>query len=205
MIQELVSALFPRFCMACQKPGKYLCDECHLQLRFASGPLAPQMLGHQATFIFGGPIQKLIHDLKYEAQFWVLDFLGEFIKKTKMDFSKIDCVIPVPLHSKRLRERGYNQSALLAKIWAKNLRCCSYPETLVRTIDTPSQTGLSQAARRANVKNVFAVTNPKTILDQSILLVDDVHTTGATLNEAARVLKEAGAKQVQTWSVAMVM
>jgi ComF family protein len=183
--------------MGCHRRGSYLCDECRLQVRFAPDT--------SAIFIFDGLVQNLIHALKYDAQFWVLDFLGEFIIKSKSDFSKIDKVIPIPLHVKRLRERGYNQSVLLAQSWSRKLRCRLDPTTFVRTVDTPSQTGLSREVRRANVKGVFTVMKPQTVLDQSILLVDDVRTTGATLDEAACVLREAGAKQVRTWSVAMVL
>lgn len=203
VIQEFVSALFPRSCMGCQKLGHYLCDDCRSQAKLA--PLSTQASSTRAIFAFDGLIKNLIHAFKYEAQFWVLDFLDEFIKKSREDFLQIDCVIPVPLHPKRLRERGYNQSALLAKTWAQNLRQHSHPEALTRMIDTPSQTGLSREARKENVKNAFLAKNPKQILGRSILLVDDVRTTGATLSEAARVLKEAGAKEVQKWSIAAVL
>lgn len=158
-----------------------------------------------AIFVFDGLVQKLIHAFKYEAQFWVLDFVNEFIKKSEDDFLDIDCIIPVPLHSRRLRERGYNQSALLGRLWARKWECDFFLEELVRVFDTPSQTGLSREGRRDNVKNAFVVKKPKIISGRSILLVDDVCTTGATLNEAAHVLKEAGAKDVQTWTIAMVL
>jgi ComF family protein len=122
----------------------------------------------------------------------------------------IDLIIPVPLHPKRMRSRGFNQAYLLAlaavKDKLKQTHLLTRPniavKTLIRIRATPPQTGLKRELRQKNIRNAFAVTRSETIKAKSILLVDDVYTTGATVNECARMLKKAGADRVAVLSLA---
>jgi ComF family protein len=113
-----------------------------------------------------------------------------------------DLVMPVPLHRRRLVRRGFNQSALLAAAVTRKLRCRLDVTTLVRVIATPPQTAQDVERRSVNVHNAFAVRYPERVADLKLLLVDDVLTTGATVNECARVLRAAGALRVDVLTIA---
>jgi ComF family protein len=108
----------------------------------------------------------------------------------------IDCVVPVPLHWLRRWRRGYNQSATLAKAWAARLRVPFLPRALRRIKNTKQQSGLSPAARRANIHGVFRAAKSIPLAAKTVLLIDDVMTTGSTAHEAARTLRAAGARRV---------
>jgi len=116
-----------------------------------------------------------------------------------------DLVVPVPLHPKRLRWRGFNQAALLAAEVARRLDCKLDTISLVRVVATPPQTALDLETRRRNVRRAFAVRRPDRIVNQRVLLVDDVMTTGATANECARTLRAAGARSVDVFTLARVL
>lgn len=111
-----------------------------------------------------------------------------------------DLIVPVPLHVRRLKERGFNQALLLAQALPGRL----LRDTLVRTRHTQPQTGLSPKARRENVRRAFAVRRPEVVKGKSVLLVDDVYTTGATVRECSRALLAAGAREVRVLTVARV-
>ncbi|HJU11118.1 MAG TPA: ComF family protein [Candidatus Binataceae bacterium] len=113
-----------------------------------------------------------------------------------------DLVIPVPLHRRRLRWRGFNQAALLGAAVASRMNCMMDAVTLARIRDTPPQTMQHSAERRLNVRGAFAVTRPARIANRKVLLVDDVMTTGGTLDECARTLLAAGARQVDVFTLA---
>lgn len=117
----------------------------------------------------------------------------------------IDLVVPVPLHPRRLRRRGYNQSAVLARHLARLLGRPVGPTVVVRTRDTPSQTALALDARTRNVAGAFLVRRPADVLGRSILLVDDVWTSGATVRAVATTLCEAGAATVDVVTIARVL
>ena len=114
-------------------------------------------------------------------------------------------LVPVPLHPRRERERGFNQASLLAwrvgRAWGVRVR----DDVLVRAVATPSQTELDAPARRANVRNAFRLRRPELIVGRHVLLVDDILTTGATLSECARCLREGGAATVGALTVARVV
>lgn len=114
----------------------------------------------------------------------------------------IDLIVPVPLHVKRLRERGFNQALILIRKWAKQEQIIFDGLTLYRNRWTEPQTTLSRIERWKNIKGAFSLRHPGRIKGRKILLVDDVYTTGATVNECARVLMKAGAKFVDVLTLA---
>ena len=115
---------------------------------------------------------------------------------------QFDLVIPVPLHLQRLRWRGFNQSLLLAQAIGRNHHVPVEPFLLERTRPTVPQTELTEKGRRSNVQGAFAVNTPERIQEAHVLLIDDVYTSGATVNECARVLRRNGAAAVDVFTLA---
>jgi ComF family protein len=152
-----------------------------------------------AGYLYRGAIMEAIHQFKYGEKTFLSNSLGPLLSQ----FAKGLCeksdnllTMPVPLHPKRLRERGFNQSLLLARHVAEDLDTELDFLSLRRVRYTSPQTGLGKEERRKNVRAAFHVENPDAVKGMSILLVDDVATTGNTLNECARVLRKSGCKSV---------
>jgi ComF family protein len=117
----------------------------------------------------------------------------------------VDLIVPVPLHLRRLRARGFNQSAVLARHVARHLGCPVALRTLVRTRDTPSQTSFGPLERALNVAAAFAVRDPARVRDRTVLVIDDVWTSGATATAVARTLRASGAAAVDVATIARVL
>ncbi|HKC40448.1 MAG TPA: phosphoribosyltransferase family protein [Gemmatimonadales bacterium] len=141
-----------------------------------------------------------VHALKYGGLPRIADDLATAMRKRQSPADGAAVLVPIPLATKRLRTRGYNQSAMLARALARQWRIPVIPDLLVRTRETPTQTALTPDTRLANVRAAFAVANDQCsmIIDHwTLIIVDDVFTTGATLAEAARALEQAGATRVE--------
>ncbi len=152
-----------------------------------------------AIALFKGPIRELVYALKYQAGLWALDDMRCLIAEAiDLDgFVDDSILVPVPLHPRKLRERGYNQSALLAREVCKALVGPSSSDLLQRVIDTPSQTRFNRSERRRNLKNAFSLRQNRAIDPaKRYIIVDDVFTTGSTINACAAALRSAGAKRV---------
>jgi ComF family protein len=152
--------------------------------------------------IFEGRVRTALHALKYRRDLG----LGEALAPSLMDFVEelawpVDTLVPVPLAPRRLAERGYNQVALIARLISSGLRLSYSPDALVRVRETRSQVGLDRPDRQANVRDAFRGVSGK-VRQRTILLVDDVATTGATLSACARALRAAGAADVYAVTVA---
>ena len=119
-----------------------------------------------------------------------------------VQIKKYDIIIPVPISKKRYKQRGYNQSAILAKDLARELKAEYLENILVKIKDNAAQSSLNQDEREANVQGAYKVVNKQKIFDKKILIIDDVFTTGATLNECSRVLKAAGAGNIGVFTIA---
>ncbi|MBW8782326.1 MAG: ComF family protein [Verrucomicrobia bacterium] len=182
-------------CTTCGHPffgeveGERLCPHCE-GLRPVYGE------GRTAT-LFKGPARALIHALKYHHGLHVLVDIEAIVRASPhvTDFIRDAIVVPVPLHPRKERERGYNQTALLAAAFARAAGGSTRVETVLsRVVDTPSQTAFDRRERRENLKNAFALRSGVTITPASpYILIDDVFTTGSTLNSCADVLRRAGA------------
>jgi competence protein ComFC len=161
-------------------------------------------------------VRALIHALKYESRYEVAEILAPFLVDTLLEHigdnamlgSVPTLLIPIPLSQRRLEERGHNQAQTLANKLAEKLHASHNTlllvnsNTLIRTRDTPSQTTLSKARRETNLANAFSVSNSSLIQNSSIILIDDVLTTGSTLREARNTLLTAGATDVYAIAVA---
>jgi ComF family protein len=169
----------------------HLCEDCLRKRPFYDRLLAP--------YLYDGALMKGIHQFKYAAKAYLADSFGPLLAqfaRRRLNESTGLLAVPVPLHPKRLRERGFNQSLLLARHVAKQLDTGLDFLSLRRVRYTVPQTGLGKDERRKNVRGAFRLINPKAVKGRAVLLVDDVVTTGNTINECARVLKQAGAKNI---------
>jgi len=167
------------------------CEDCLRTKPFYEAAAAP--------YLFEGSLMTAIHKYKYGPKSFLADYLGPLLAHfaerwgvTSDDF----LAMPVPLHLKRLRQRGFNQSLLLARHVADRLQCELDFLSLRRVRYTLPQTGLGKDARRKNVRGAFHLKDPEIVKGKTVLLVDDVATTGNTLNECSRVLKKAGCNEV---------
>jgi len=193
--EAMIHRVEPPNCTTCGSPffgeveGERLCPHC-------DGVHPAYAEGRTAT-LFKGAARALIHELKYHHGLHVLADIEAIVRGSPhvADFVRDAIIVPVPLHPRKERERGYNQTALLAEAFARAAGGTTRVESLLkRVIDTPSQTAFDRQARRENLKNAFALRSGTTLTPASpYILIDDVFTTGSTLNSCAGVLRRAGA------------
>lgn len=148
------------------------------------------------------PLQDAIRLFKYRGKIALARPLAALMMTALPDNLETDLIMPVPLHSTRLRTREFNQSLLLADHVARHLTRPVSANNLIRKVATDPQTTLSRQARLRNLRKAFAIREPHEIVDRRILLIDDVFTTGTTVNECAKTLKKAGAASVTVLTLA---
>ncbi len=163
---------------------------------------------------YEGGLRELIHLLKYDKVRSVANVLGRMLAETISHLDTIFgdsrvVVIPVPLHRKKFRQREFNQSELITRVALKMLNSTTgfelAPSVLERRRETQSQIGLSRHQRRENIRGAFGVADAEAIKERTVLLIDDVFTTGTTVSECARVLRRAGASKVYVATVARTL
>ena len=165
----------------------------------------PEFNRARAVFLYEANSRSLVTRFKYADRTDLAPALARWIARAGASILEdADLILPVPLHCWRLLSRTYNQSALLARRLARMTSVPSAFNTLRRTRETPTQGGLTAAARRQNMARAFKVIRPEQVEDKHVVLIDDVLTTGATLNACARVLKSAGATSVDALVVGRV-
>ena len=201
----LLDLVFPPRCPGCRARGVLLCPRCIEQckaLRLPSGVLPRRSMLITATglYHYDAPLRQAIHAFKYRRRRTLAGPLGDLLVAALPDAVRAcDAVVPVPLHPGRLRERGFNQSALLAERVAAILGL-PLAGGLGRVRATPHQVGLDRIAREENVRGAFVWEGAAP--PDTVLLVDDVLTTGATIQECARALRAAGAREVKAIALA---
>lgn len=159
----------------------------------------------RAPFLYEGAVRDLIHRFKYGRMTHLRKPLALLMLEGFARFEAVvpsHLIVPVPLHSSRLRQRGFNQAVLLGSLLSRRLSLPLEANALVRTRPTEPQIELPALERRLNVKGAFTVTRPAAVAGKRVLLLDDVMTTGSTLDECAQVLKKAGAAEVMAITVA---
>lgn len=232
---HLLDLVLPPLCLGCRRPlaehGR-LCSACWLRISFITRPrcditglplpfdsggrqISPRALAEphefdraRAVARFDDVMRHLIHGLKYGDRREGLALFGRWLALAGAELlADADLIVPVPLYRTRLWQRRFNQSALLAFELSRLTGVPADALTLRRRRATRSQVGLSEDQRRRNVAGAFMVPEPKTQLvqDRNILIIDDVLTTGATLDACARVLKRAGARRVDVLVLARVL
>jgi len=154
---------------------------------------------------FEGSLREAVHQFKYRPCRSLGSPLGEWMSTNVHMVRDIDLVMPVPLHVSRLKERGFNQALLLAHRMSETHRIPFSCDNLCRTRHTRPQVELTGVERIRNVAGAFTLRQPEVVVDRSIVLIDDVFTTGATMNECASVLKQAGAAHVTAFTLARAL
>ena len=211
LFKHLINLLFPRTCAACGTPllegENTVCTTCRFLMpktgyeNNPNNPLAQNFFGQMpfnavsAEFFFSksGKVQHLIHGLKYHHCRENGIFLGQEIGKSLLqapDYQGIDYLIPIPLHPKKEKIRGYNQSHVIAEGISEILNVPIAEKCLVRSVFTDTQTKKSREERWNNVKDIFKIEKPEKLSHKHVLLIDDVLTTGATLMSAGKALSQ---------------
>lgn len=223
---DLIKLLFPNICQACgdalHKQEDVICFSCLYKLPKTGfhlhdeNPVSRVFWGRvdlnaASSFLFfskGGKVQHLIHSLKYkgnqETGVYLGNLFGTDLQKSEL-FKNVDLVIPVPLHPKKQHKRGFNQSVSIAKGIGKAMKIPVITDKLIRIIHTSTQTKKSRDSRWDNVKNAFKVLEASSLENKHVLLVDDVLTTGATLESCARCLLEIPGVRVSVATLAYAL
>ncbi len=222
----------PRLCLFCEaavgeEAEVAICPACQGQIEGVASPLCsrcgkmfadpgggdrvcgncqtdpPPFARARAAAIYEGPVAKAITNLKFGRRMAFLPPMQHWLKRPLCLelIADADLLVPVPLHPKRIKNRGFNQALLLAQAFPE---AALAGEAVVRTRHTAPQVGLNPKERQDNVKGAFAVPDPGLVKGKNVLLIDDLFTTGSTVKECARVLRKAGARQVEVLTVARV-
>jgi len=207
-------------CAACEKDLPFLldvCKHCGIELQGPDGKTVcgqclqklPYVDYTISLFHYETPVDYMISELKYRQALSYASILGSLLLKKinnqKVTGSYPDVLLPVPLHLKRLKKRGFNQSLEIAKVLSKGLNIPINTSLVKRVINTQAQMDLNAQQRRKNIQGCFKIetkANKSDQLVEHIVIVDDVVTTASTVNELAKLLKDHGVKTVGVWSVA---
>ena len=199
---DILSFLFPKKCLKCGKPDKYICEDCLKKVP----PSGCTNRETYSCFKYEGVIRKAIIALKYKYSTEIACELAEVCVKNlyAVRFSLSATLVPVPLHWYRKNFRGFNQSEEVGKLIAKKMDWKFVTDLLIRNKSTNQQAQLTGSARRQNLRGVFALNPnyPLSAVRYPLILFDDVLTTGSTLLEASKVLKAGGAKRILCLTIA---
>lgn len=211
LLDQILDLFFPPRCAACRRRGALLCSACCASCRLVPqaanreqhNRLASPFLASTAgAYIFEGSVREALHALKYHHQGRIALPLGDLLVRYLAAHPlAVDAIVPVPLHPDRLRQRGYNQATLLGARLAQHLGVPLLDRHVVRVRQTSQQADLNRAERRANVRAAFAWHNAHRP-PLRILVIDDVLTTGATVEAVAEALHSAGARTVHALALA---
>jgi ComF family protein len=230
LFNALLDVILPPICHICHSfipnaGSLHICPSCRDRLPLVSSPLCsicgipfagtgndhrcgtclthpPHFDSARAHFLYEGAIRDLIHSFKYNRLTHLRYPLALLTLEGMSEFHDPHLIVPVPLHRSRLRQRGFNQAVLLGRVLSRQLSLPMLPDALVRTRQTEPQIELSATERRVNVKGAFSVKRPDHVAGKRILLLDDVMTTGSTMDECAKELKKAGAEVVIATAIA---
>lgn len=224
MFKAIIDLFFPKVCYACHEVlndhEEDLCTNCRNELPVTNfhfnqdnnvlKVFYARVKVENGTALFRfekkGLVQQLIHNLKYKGQESIGVFLGDWLGgelKTVKEYSEIDMVIPVPLHKNKLKKRGYNQVAKFAQQIAAALNVTYVDNVLLKVTNTDSQVLKSRFARWTNSEELFTLQNKSDIANKHILLVDDLITTGATMEACINVLNQAENVKISVASMAI--
>lgn len=223
LINDFISLIYPKTCMACGKSlyknENCLCTYCLYHLPKTNFHLEKDnevervfwgrvRIESAASFLYfskGGKVQKIMHKLKYKGRQEIGVFLGEQYGLELLNsdtFKNIDIIIPVPLHKMKLKKRGYNQSEKFAEGLSLSMKKPVSTDNLYRKIFSETQTKKTRYKRWQNVESIFDIKNPELLKSKHILLVDDVITTGATMEACVNVLKKVEDIKISIASIA---
>lgn len=229
--KKIVELLFPAQCLLCHLPSndKLICDHCQKEFNQARScclhcglslhttqPYCGDCLKHPHHFTqlyaladYQTPFSTLIKQLKYKKNLLAGELLGQLLCQaliTHLDYNKIqqiDYLLAVPLHPKKVRQRGFNQTQIITQYLSKQLNIPLLSEGIERSKETRPQEGLSRHKRNSNLKGAFTINTvqQKALNNSYIVIIDDVVTTGATVNSLSQLLVQAGVKRIDIWCV----
>jgi ComF family protein len=222
---DALALLRPFFCPGCLRGvmplDPPLCPRCGVMFKGRVGDdhacgrcreQPPPFHMARAAFVYDRSLVDVIHCFKYKGKLQLAAPLGLLLWQAFVHYwgeERVDAILPVPLHGRRLRSRGFNQAELLVRAWKNGPAGSQAPPivsgVLRRVRATAAQAGLGRRERETNIRDAFAVRRPETIAGRHLLLVDDVVTTGATAAECARLLLESGAARVDVLALARVI
>ena len=210
MCEKLLELIFPRRCGFCNLLIKedYACKKCKKKLEYIYNNEVDNIVEKNfeiivSAYIYTGIIREKLLEFKFKNKKYLYRALTEkLLKDLQRYVNDIDYIVPVPISFKRYMERGYNQSYLIAKHISEkvNKPLCRF--VLIKSKNNKKQSELGVKARITNVNNVYKVLNTKIIYGKNILLIDDIYTTGATVNECSKVLKQSGVKNIIVATIA---
>ncbi len=208
--QKFLNLFWPKQCINCGKEGKYLCDDCFALIDILRDPPIRNLKYingiHYAVSYQEKLIKTAIHLYKYKrikglSEVMVSLIIAHLKLSNKLETLNNGMLCAIPLHKTKLKKRGFNQAEEIAKELAKSLNLPFVPNALIKTKKTPAQMTLNKKERKQNIVDCFKI-NPKIrkqIINKKIFLIDDVLTTGATMQECARILKQNKASEV--WGI----
>lgn len=223
-VDAVLNFIYPPACVVCESPPdpekKLICEPCWQALprlqptdeltghRLEIGGSETSTLPALAVWEFSEAMQTVIHEMKFHGKKSLSRWLGDEMAAAASqheEFASADALIPVPLHKTKFRERGYNQSLLLAQRVSKKINLPILKQVLRRVRHTKSQATLNAVEREQNMRGAFGVVSENLIQDKKIIVIDDVFTTGATLKACARELLNAGAARVLALTAAKTL
>lgn len=208
MINMLLNFLFPSVCGICGKVGKeWICEKCleKLKINIIYRKVYNKYYDEMIYLFSYKDVRKLILKYKFNNQAFLSNMFSQIILKNKKlcrNLKFYDIIIPVPMYKIKKQKRGYNQTELITKKIAKNLELQEDSKVLLKIKNTKTQSKLNEKQRYENIKNVFYINNNEKIQNKKVILFDDIITTGATINECAKILKQNGAKKVTVLAIA---
>lgn len=207
ILEKILNFIYPQVCSICGKLNqKSLCNKCKIRLekefKFQtdnySEDLEKNFVEHHYFFKYENLIRSQILSLKFQEKPYIYKTMSYFLENKRKNFEKLkkyDIIITVPISKQRLKKRGYNQSELIAKEIAKILSIKIEKNVLYKIKNTVPQSTLNKKQRGENAKGAYKIKNTKKIQNKKILIIDDIYTTGNTVNECAKQLIEAGIKR----------
>ena len=213
IVSFLLNLIYPPTCGICGKlNSNFLCSKCQKQLEIQAKfqieknqNIAYYFQEHLYIFEYQGMIRKVILNYKFKDQSYLYKTIVNFLLKNEKFFEILksyDTMIPVPISQKRRKERGYNQSELIAKEIAKRVGIHYNNQCLFKTKNIIEQSKLNKEQRQRNIQGVYELHNKKLLQNKKILLLDDIYTTGSTVNECARMLEQAKPKFIGVFTLA---
>lgn len=211
MLDKILEIIFPNVCGMCGRINKNnLCPQCKIKLKEITKANIIKVKNKNFTYLaylfkYDGIIREKILKYKFKDSAYLYKTFSEIIIKNKKMcgfIKKYDIIIPVPIHKKRYKERGYNQSELLAKEIAKILEIPMEKHVLIKELNNTPQSKLSKQERKNNAIGVYKTINNQKIINKKVILIDDIYTTGSTANECSKMLKQAGASEIAVLTIA---
>ncbi len=212
IVESILKIIYPDKCIVCHKIISEACDfgicrECIKDFYIFNDDICRYDFESNngfSMFLYNEPIRKIIHKFKYDDFGYYAKVMGikmgEFLLKQNL-FS-CDCIIPVPIHWKREKKRGFNQAEIMAREISKILRVSMISDALIRVKNTKPQFGLGKEERAKNIEGAFEVVKPEKFFGKDVLIIDDIYTTGTTIYECLKLIKNSGARNIYYFTLA---